>query len=214
MPGECAKKINKSLDKIMANDPSAIIILSSMGPVYLEATAFKGKDMARVTGSVMQLINDKSVTNRWKVFEIGLRSTLSELTSLSNSKVVFAFDVPELGIDFGCDKRGKELHLGLFRLNDLVSSDVVDDCFVSRTEYDDRVRAYKSLVKRVLSDYPYVLLYDPATTFCDSKKCKGFDPAYNYLYGDIDHLSDSGSQFYAENFFTFLSDQKASVIKP
>lgn len=214
VPGECAKRINKSLDKIMADDPNAIIILSSMGPVYLEATAFKGKDTARVTGSTMQLINDTSVTDQWKVFEIGLRSTLSELTSLSNSQVVFAFDVPELGIDFGCDKRGKELYLGPFILNDMVSSDVPKDCFVTRTEYEDRVRAYKALVTRVLSDYPGALLYDPTTSFCDSKKCKGFDPAYKYLYRDIDHLSNSGSQFYADNFFKFLSNQKAAVIEP
>lgn len=49
-PGECARTINSWLDKIIKDDPGAVIILSAMGPLYLDAVPFKGKDVARVTG--------------------------------------------------------------------------------------------------------------------------------------------------------------------
>ena len=205
IPGDCAKKINGWLDQIISDDPSAFIVLSSMGPVYIDGTPFKGKDWARVTGLGVELITDKSIKDRSKVFEIGLRQTLTELSKLKNSKVIFALDVPELGIDYGCARSSKELNLGDFVLRDLVASSETNNCFVSRGDYDLRVSSYKKLVASVLNEFPDVIVFDPTDSFCDANLCKGFDSRFGFLYRDVDHLSDSGSRFFAESLANFLS---------
>lgn len=206
-PGECAKKINAWLNQIINDDPRSTIVLSSMGPVYLDGTPFKGKDLARVTGLGVELITDKTITDRYRVFEIGLRQTLFELSSLNNSSIVFAIDVPELGIDHGCSKDSKEYILAGLAIRDLVSFYDPKNCFVSRGDYDQRVDSYKKLVSVVLSDFPNVILFDPADSFCSGNLCKGFDSKFGFLYRDADHLSDSGSRFYAESLFNVLSQR-------
>lgn len=112
VPGECANKMNSWLDRLKKEDPKAIIILASMGPVYLDGVTFKGKDKARTIGLGLELITDKKVKNRYTVFEIGLRQTLDELLKLNNSRTVFAIDIPELGIDNGCSIPSKEIEIG------------------------------------------------------------------------------------------------------
>jgi hypothetical protein len=204
VPGACAKQINSWLDSLNNEDPNAIIILASMGPVYLDGTAFKGKDKARTIGSGLELITDKRVKNRYQVFEIGLRQTLDELLKLTNSRTVFAIDIPELGIDSGCYKPSKEIQIGNINFRDRINNIDPEDCNVSRREYDARVKSYKQLINRVFLDYPASSFFDPTEFFCDSRKCKGFDSRFGYLYRDVDHLSDGGSRYYAESLLQSL----------
>ena len=49
-----------------------------------------------------------------------------------------------------------------------------------------------------------MILFDPTDSFCDASLCKGFDPVFGFLYRDVDHLSDSGSRFFAEAFVNVL----------
>jgi peptidoglycan/LPS O-acetylase OafA/YrhL len=208
VPGECAKKINSWLDLVIKEDPEAVIILSSMGPVYLDGVPFNGKDYARVTGLGVELITDKSIKDRYKVFEIGLRKTLTELSALKNSTVVFTLDVPELGIDNGCSRVGKKLTLGKLVIEDYVEATDPSKCFVARLDYDKRVASYKKLVHHVLADFPSVLLFDPTDFFCNEKICGGFDSKFGFLYRDVDHLIDFGSRFYAEALVKSLPSLK------
>jgi peptidoglycan/LPS O-acetylase OafA/YrhL len=196
--GECVRKINGYLDALGSNDPDAYIVISSMGPVYLDGTPFKGRDPDRVEGLGVELITDKSVKDRWQVFETGLRNTLSELTQLKRAKVILAIDVPELGIDYGCWNHSKTIRWGSFLLRDLVKRVRPEECHVARPDYENRAGKYKALVKRVAAEFPSVILFDPTTDFCNASLCKGFDPSYGFLYRDFDHLSESGSTFLAE----------------
>jgi hypothetical protein len=206
IPGACARIVNKHLNRVAAEDPDAIIVLSSMGPVYLDGVAFKGKDTARVTGLGVELVTDLSIRDPYKVFEIGFRQTLLELSKLTKSKIIFALDVPELGIDRGCNSGIKEVQFGNFRVSDLVSKVPPEKCFVKKTEYDNRVVRYKALVLSILKDFPEVLYFDPSDSFCNEIICKGHDSEFGYLYRDVDHLSDSGSNFYARTLVKSLSE--------
>jgi peptidoglycan/LPS O-acetylase OafA/YrhL len=204
-PGECARQVNQFLDEVIFENPDAIVVLSSMGPVYLDGVPFNGKDFARVNGLGVELITDKSIKDRYKVYEIGLRQTLEELSALSNPTVVFAIDVPELGIDFGCSNVPKKRSIGNFDLGDVFDSQAFyKRCFVPRQEYDQRVRAYKELVVSVVAEFPKVVLFDPSDYFCDREKCKGYDEVFGFLYRDFDHLSESGSRYFAESLVKFL----------
>jgi hypothetical protein len=207
--GECAKKSNMWLDEVLKIDPKATVILTSMGPVYLEGTAFKGMDTARVTGLGVELINDKSEKNRYRVFEIGMENTLSELSKLRNSLIVYAIDVPELGIKNGCQIRSKSIAIYGSILTDFTETTKPDHCNIPRSQYEERSTKYRNLVRSVVNEFPNIKLFDPIDTFCDRSKCDGYKIKYGYLYQDADHLSGSGSRLYAENLFKFIEKEVA-----
>jgi hypothetical protein len=197
--------MNEFLDRIILDNPDAVVVLSSMGPAYLDGTAFKGQKEDRVTGLGVELITDLSITDRWEVFEIGLKRTLGELSKLDRAQVVFSIDVPELGIESCVSAPRKEIDLILFSVRDLVTVVDVDDCNVSRQEYDDRTARYRNLVYTVAADFPKVRVFDPTDVFCSSERCKGYDERFGYLYKDSDHLSGDGSLFFAESLVAYLS---------
>jgi peptidoglycan/LPS O-acetylase OafA/YrhL len=199
--GACAQAMNAYLDTLKNVDEPSIVILSSMGPVYLDGTPFNGKDSARVHGLGVDLITDYTITNHYTVFEIGMKQTLSELLSNTNLTTIFALDVPELGIDNGCQSQGKALNIFSYELTDFTRSVTLDKCSVSRVDYEERARGYKELVFRVLKDFPEIHIFDPTDLFCNQKQCNGMLVDFGYLYQDIDHLSTNGSIYYANTLF-------------
>ena len=199
--GACARTMNARLDALKDIDEPSIIILSSMGPRYLDGTLFNGKDYARVTGLGVDLITDYTITNHYAVFEIGMRQTLSELLSNPNLTTIFALDVPELGIDNGCQSQGKALNIFSYELTDFTRSVTIDKCSVSRVDYEERARGYKELVFRVLKDFPEIHVFDPTDFFCNQEQCNGVLVDFGFLYRDFDHLSTNGSIYYANTLF-------------
>ena len=199
--GACARTMNAHLDKLKAIDEPSIVILSSMGPAYLDGTPFKGKDYDRVTGLGVKLITNYTITNHYKVFETGMRQTLSELLSNPNLTTIFALDIPELGIDNGCNAQGKAVNIFSYELTDFTRNETIDQCYVSRVEYEERARRYKELVFRVLEDFPKIHTFDPTEYFCNKDQCNGVSVDFGYLYSDFDHLSKNGSIYYAYTLF-------------
>jgi peptidoglycan/LPS O-acetylase OafA/YrhL len=206
VPGECAEAMNAALDQIIQTENPTLVILSSMGPVYLDGTTFRGKDEERVTGQIVQLIDQPEVKDPWEVYEIGLRRTLEELVSAKGGHdVVLAIDVPELGIDHGCNPGAKEVNIRGTVLRDEQKRLPVGECFVPRSEYDERSERYKNLVKAIAKDFPGVKVFDPTDLFCSAQKCVGHHPVVGYLYSDVDHLSEAGSRYFAEGLADFLN---------
>lgn len=197
-PGTCVQNINRELDNFISDDDYGVIVLSSMGPAYLNGTAFKGKDQARVTGLKVELFNDKSEKDKWKVFEIGMKNTLNQIASKPNKKVIFALDVPELGIDnndCGVPKKQVEIMGAKFRVGNQYSYDL---CKQSRADFDERVSGYHSFVRKILKDFPNVEIFDPTPLFCDLEWCYGTKNEIK-LYTDADHLSNFGSDLVANS---------------
>ena len=198
------------MDKILKVETSSLVILSTMGPVYLDGTTFKGKDIDRIRGLGVTLITDDSIKSRYEVFEIGMRKTLTELTKKKNLKIVFVIDVPELGIDSGCLPQRKSIEIFGYNLKDqtkLINLKNSNKCFVNKNEYDDRSKKYKNLVYKITNDFPSVYVFDPTKYFCDNKICSGYNKKFGYLYRDFDHLSQNGSKFFAEHFSNWILEQ-------
>ena len=178
VPGDCASFIGKALDSVIAESHVKVVILASMGPVYLTGESFRGLDWARVTDDALVLTDQPEISDRWTVFELGMRSTFHELRRAGKS-VVFVVDVPELGIEPQfCD----------------LSKPAT--CQNSRIEIDSRIGEYRRLVRDVLKDFANVTLFDPTEMFCDETLCHGIRDG-QALYQDIDHLSEFGSSFIA-----------------
>jgi peptidoglycan/LPS O-acetylase OafA/YrhL len=208
--GACAKTMNAHLDVLKVIDEPSIVVLSSMGPAYLDGTPFNGKDSDRVTGLGVELITDYTITNHYEVFEIGMRQTLFELLSNPNLTTIFALDVPEIGINNGCQSNSKKLNILGYELRDLTTSVASDRCVVSRSDYDKRTLEYKELVFRVLEDFPEIHVFDPTDYFCNQELCNGIFRDFGFLYRDFDHLSTNGSIYYANilfNSFNFFINE-------
>jgi len=207
-PKRCVEKINSNLDFLSKIKKESIVVISSMGPVYLDGTSFKGKGMGRVRGLKVESVVDKNLKDHYQIYEKGMRETLTELQKNQNLLLVFAIDIPELGISNGCNPENKELQLFNFTIEDLVVSKKPENCSSFRYEYDHRNKKYRSLIQNVLKDFPKVKLFDPVNYFCNKDICLGYVQGYGYLYRDFDHLSENGSLFYAERF---LKEVKKSL---
>ncbi len=196
-PGECARIMNANIDVLNRVDQPSILVISSMGPVYLDGSVFKGKDTARVEGLGVELITDPKVADHYKIFETGMRQTLSELSKNDHLKVIFTIDIPELGIESGCNYPKKEISVFGHKLKDLLSNPPKSECTVSLKEYNERSGKYKNLIYRTAEDFPSVYLFDPTKYFCGAESCSGYVDEFGYLYHDFDHLSKNGSYYYA-----------------
>ena len=210
-PGSCSMFVNSKLDELLQDDSRAIIVLSSMGSVYLDGTPFKVKVDPRTIGLGVELTTNKSIRDRYKVFEIGLRNTLLELSSLKHSKIIIALDIPELGIEPSCIKSSKQMSLGQIEVQDFVNSVKPEKCSVSRADFDNRQTRYRELVKSVVSEFPRIHMFDPAQSFCNETECRGLSSKFGYLYNDQDHLSEGGSRYYAEALHNYIESANLQV---
>ena len=173
--GACAEFATQALRSAIESERVKIIVLASMGPVYATGEAFRGFDQDRVTEDGLTLVDRPELTDRWKVFEIGLRDTLRRL-SISGKKTVVVVDVPELGIlPQNCDPRKPA------------------SCQNQRSEIDRRNGKYRDLVHSVSGEFSGVTVFDPTELFCNDRVCIGAKDG-RALYADVDHLSEYGSQ--------------------
>jgi len=176
--GACERFAGRAITTAIAAPQVEVVVLASMGPVYLTGEAFRGFDEARVTDDGLVLMEQPRVTDRWEVYEIGLRNTLHTLAR-ANKRAVVVIDVPELGIEpQNCDPG------------------TPDQCTNPRGEIDARTQRYRDLVHRVVDDYRNAVAFDPTELFCDEAKCVGVLDGRN-LYEDVDHLSEFGSEVVA-----------------
>ena len=205
VPGECVKKINQQISEFESDRNYGLIILSTMGPVYLDGTPFKGKDVARVTGLGVELIDNKFEKNRWIVFETGMRNTLKKISLQTDKKIVFVLDVPELGIeDRYCGSPMKSIYVigTSFGIGNEIT---YERCRQTRVDFNERTNRYHNLIRTVLKDFPNVTLFDPTSLFCDNEWCYGSKDGIK-LYRDIDHLSEFGSAYVANSLSKVVLD--------
>jgi peptidoglycan/LPS O-acetylase OafA/YrhL len=202
-PGVCPEIIADALDRFLSVGSYKTLILSSMGPVYLTGEAFRGKDLARVRGMQLTFAMAPHIEDRWMLYELAMRHTLTTLAK-SDKKVIFAVDVPELGVDpLFCDTQGKTISFMGYELK--VRRPDNTRCFVSRSEYEERSRRYRELIYNVLSDYPGVKIFDPTDLFCDRHRCNGIVQGHA-AYKDADHLSNFGSAMVAEKLVELIKN--------
>lgn len=190
-PGRCAEFVNLELENVLTQDTDSVLILNSMGPVYLEGTAYNQIKEPLTFRSGLKNLNDPYITDRYLIYEQGLKETFAALSKLKNTQTFFLVDVPELGILSGCNRDVDTLNFGPINIS--YKTKIVSKCFTPREKYDQRTLRYKNLLKETISKYPQIKLIDPTDIFCDHKKCVGFDGEFGYLYSDTHHLSNAGS---------------------
>ena len=200
--GVCPKEMNLALEKFAKEQKYEILIMSNMGPVYLDGTTFKNKGEARVKGLKLTLKNFDNVDDNWKLFEIGMRNTFDFLSNLETEKKVFyVVDIPELGLtERQCDVNGKTLTFKNF--NFILKKPNFKNCFVKEKEYLSRSKRFNDLVNNIGADYPKIKIINTSNFLCKNEVCKGIENNQK-LYKDADHLSKFGSLYISK----FISDE-------
>ncbi len=184
--GNCEKAMTGALKDFEKNKNMTGIILSSMGPVYLDGTSFGDTDTDRVEGLGVTISTHPEIKDRWAVYKIGLTETLTRLTSL-HKKVLFIYDVPELG--FYVQE--------CLPPRPMATKEIKTDCFVRQADFKKRTQKYRELVQGVLKNFPTVKVFDPSLFLCDNNICRAKN-GDNFIYRDCDHLSNYGSAFIVE----------------
>lgn len=172
--------------KFVASEQSIdTVVMVSRGPAYITPERYTSEKHN------FYLLDDPSITDKRKVFEIGLRRTLDLLQS-QNKKIIFVTENPTLNFDpRSCQVKR------LFMSKDR------HDCYISKEKFIEEHRLYRELVFAVLNDYPNVSVFDSAKYLCDDKYCFG-EANGAVLYGDRDHLSEAGSDFLAEHLLRYI----------
>lgn len=205
--GSCASFINKTLDNIIKSDSISTVILGTMGPVYLEGTAFQGQDEAIVTKQGVIDLQNVAEVDRYVVFENGFRRTAQELHR-AGKKVVFVIDVPELGRQIHTCKLDAN-HIRVRPFGPLVKiGGAVDkkSCRYEREIFERRTKKYQALILKLKDEFPSVLFLDLPTLFCDEKYCYGYN-GDALLYKDAHHLNKRGSLYVADFILSELATQ-------
>lgn len=123
------------------------------------------------------------------VFQTGLRRTMSALTSLPNTRVVFIDQVPEL--DF------MPMNCNRFQLVKALSAST---CTTPQQPITQAFVRYKHNVTSVLADFPMVRRYDPMSVLCSNAQCDIMTNGYA-LYIDTNHLSPYGASVVAADLW-------------
>lgn len=190
----CLNAIKNAYDYLEKDKDIGMVVLASMGPVYMSGETFHGMGLRRVDGLQMALNNNLSVTDRWEMYETALRDSLLRL-QVNNKKVIFVIDVPEIGLDpKSCFLNEKAIGVDS---SPPIRRQNLSNCTVSRADYNNRVGRYKEIISRVINDFPKVTLFDPTSFFCNEEFCDVIKDN-KVLYSDSDHLSSEGSEYIAK----------------
>jgi peptidoglycan/LPS O-acetylase OafA/YrhL len=132
-------------------------------------------------------IENPSNKNNQDVLDSGLRRTLDVLVK-AHKRITIVFDNPGLMFD------PKVCVVRPLR----ISSTGGGRCTYDRSTYDQSFahQSYKNVVKKVLKDYPGVMVVDLSDKFCNASQCTLARDGH-LLYQDMSHLTPYGSRYVA-----------------
>jgi peptidoglycan/LPS O-acetylase OafA/YrhL len=170
--------------QFVADEPSikTVVLLSGERPATKEADE----------STVYQLIDHPEITDRKKVWEIGLRTTLDGLTR-AGKNVIFMIDYPEVDFDPKICLENRPIKI----------TRQTKRCAISRASFDAEDRKSREMILAVLQDYPTVKVFDSAAYLCDKDWCMAKQEG-KVLYRDEVHLSVAGSLLLAKELIKVI----------
>ena len=205
--GFCRNKMSNALNLFIEDSKYETLILSNMGPIYLDGEAFQNKFESRLDGLKVTHYYQKNVKDAWKIFEISMNETFQKLSQLGeNKKIIYIIDIPELGVsDRSCDLDGKKI--SFFGRIFWLRNPQIKDCYVSKEEYLMRSKRYNNLVKKIAKNFPKITIFEPSVLICNKQKCNGILNNQR-LYKDPDHLSKYGSFYLGKHLSELILNSK------
>lgn len=177
----------KATSFVAKEDSIDTVVMVSRGPRYINPERYTNEKYN------FYLLDDPSIQDKARVFEIGLRRTLDLLLS-RNKKIIFVLENPTLDFD-----------PSTCQLNRYFSQSDGSDCLISYEKFMEEHKVYRDLSFSVLRDYPTVTVFDSAKYLCDGIKC--FAKVNNrILYGDRNHLSEDGSKYLSQFLVPYIKN--------
>ena len=190
----CLTISKRAMDFLQKDQGLDTVVMANMGPAYLIGKVFRVKNDERDEGLEVKNVTNAQLTDRWEIYESALRDTLRKIISY-HKKVIFALDNPEISASPKDCKQGKLVNI--FEYSFYTRKSTIENCNLTRRDFDSRTFRYKELVRKVLKDFPEVVLFDSTNLFCDEHLCY-WNKNGRSLYGDSDHLSEYGSEYVAQ----------------
>lgn len=189
------REMVKVIDTLAQMDSIKYIVLNSRGPIYLEGNGFgvELQDDNLKNWILEQSDGTMIASDNYDIF-IKEYSSIIQRVHHFGKKVVFAIDIPELGVDPNeC----------LFRFGVLGQENNANKCIVKKEVYDKRNYQYRKMVDELKQKFPYMIVFDPVDLFCDEEKCYGVK-GNKLLYNDDDHLNVVGAGMLAKKLKSTL----------
>jgi hypothetical protein len=192
--GVCGELMSRLLHFAESSKDVKTVILAFRGPWYLPGTGYS--ETENNVNTILTLIDNKEISDKNKIFIIGLKATLNRLTS-NNKQVIIVLSIPELDFDVSNCIANRPISISDHPIRQV--------CAITKKAFEERNAEYRAAVATVLGEFPTVRSFDAAASFCDSDYCWAKRDG-KLLYRDRNHLSVQGSQFVGRDLATFLVD--------
>jgi peptidoglycan/LPS O-acetylase OafA/YrhL len=174
----CEKSIDIALEYALESKTVKTVVLSMLP----YTTPRKGQIYS------ISYPHNSVITAPLEILEDAMRLTLRRLTA-AGKQVVFIISIPQLDFDPATCVSDRPWRITPAQLK--------NPCATPRKEADKLSGAYRSMVKRVLQDFPQVRLWDSTRELCDGEYCWAMKDGV-LLYRDSAHLNEAGSFFMGE----------------
>ena len=174
----CEKTIDKALEYALKSKTVKTVVLS-----MLPYTTPRKDQIYSISYP-----HNPAITVPLEMLEAGMRTTILRLTG-AGKKVVFIISIPMLNFDPATCVNDRPWRITPAQLK--------NPCATTRKKADKLSGDYRSMVKRVLQDFPQVRLWDSSLELCDGEYCWAMKDGV-LLYRDAFHLSEAGSRFMGE----------------
>ncbi len=176
----CPKIMENIASYLKSNDQIKKVFITGRFAATLSGTNF-GRSTSEKFYSI-KLLSDPTITDRSKIFEIGLRSMVLALLN-AKKDITIILDAPELDFHPRTCLNEERDHL----------------CAIEKNAVIKRQLAYRHLIQNVASDYN-IRVIDLMDALCHDNYCLGkFDG--KILYRDSHHLGLWGSEYLLKNGF-------------
>lgn len=174
---QCELTIDKALNFGLDTPSVKTIVLAMVGHLSGEKAP-----------KLVSLRNPK-LTGSIAILEDSMRSTLKKLTT-SGKQIVFIVAIPQM-LDFNpatcVDLRPWRVSAPTLKV----------PCAVPQKEFEAAFEGYRTMVFKVLKEFPQVKVWNPSKELCDGVSCHAIRAGV-LLYRDPVHLSEAGSVFVGE----------------
>jgi peptidoglycan/LPS O-acetylase OafA/YrhL len=179
---ECwGNQINNALDFSIKQQTIQTVILSGYAALQIQHN--------RYHWSIEPNLYEEQMNS--EAFKAGMENTLARLVA-AKKRVVYVIDIPELYKDPKSCLRSQMVNIG-----------INDDCGITRKEYAERNRFYRSIIDEEKVKFPSVVFIDSSEVLCDDKICSGFKNG-SLLYATRDHLTPTGSKLLLNHFASII----------
>ena len=183
-PDECAASMTAVLTQIEATDSMQNIIMTMRGPLQISGKGF-GSAEGDFHDRKLSLTTHPDVYDFSVVFEKAMTETVTRLVN-KKKRIIFLIDYPEMGFDPQTCINTRPLKL--------FNKPLKYPCAVPLADYEQRSKAYRQIVAKVLKNFPEVQVVDIPAKLCDQQWCWA-EKDGKMLYSDNNHPSVLGGQY-------------------